>query len=479
MADERPAVVFLSHPQGRDSGDYSHRVTLPGQALTAHLRVIDLQTSHPDSVAVALRADLLVVTMVADPLVASLIALRKQAGLPTAYEISDDFADFPPNLPAHAFYAQPQIRALIEGMASNADLLQCSSHGLLRKYAALNARHAVFPNQLTEVPALPERDRLSPSDPVLGWSGSAGHLDDARRLAQLLRAWWRHCGNPPHGGPSIRIMSSPLIRSVFEEAGCLVDYRPSGSFKDYLAFLDGIDIGFAVIGDTDFSAGRSDGKFLELASRGVVCVASDAGEYPISLRHGQTGLLFADEPGFIAALDTLFDSPARLEQIRSAAHAWVRTERSHERGALDRLRYYRPLLEARIGRSLANADDIDINADIDADINADAGQPAGACLMVMVDASEPAFLAASGLHNAGQLEAALTGYLQIIEQRPDFYLPWQRCADIARALGSQTDARSFEQTAIQRLELQVHTALSAQTGSEGRDPRGGGQAPRV
>jgi hypothetical protein len=60
LAEERPAVVFLSHPQGRDSGDYRHRVTLPGQALTAHLRVIDIQTSHPDSVAVALKADLLV-----------------------------------------------------------------------------------------------------------------------------------------------------------------------------------------------------------------------------------------------------------------------------------------------------------------------------------------------------------------------------------------------------------------------------------
>ena len=469
MADERPAVVFLSHPQGRDSGDYSHRVTLPGQALAAHLRVIDIQTAHPDSGAVALKADLLVVTMVADPLVASLISLRKQAGLPTAYEISDDFADFPPNLPAHAFYAQPPIQALIKGMASNADLLQCSSHGLLRKYAALNAHHAVFPNQLTEVPALPQRSRIAPDQAVLGWSGSAGHLDDARHLAQHLQAWWRHRGRPPDDGPAIRIMSSPLIRGVFEAAGCRVDYRPSGGFKDYLAFLDGIDIGFAVIGDTDFSAGRSDGKFLELASRGVVCVASDAGEYPISLRHGQTGLLFADEPGFIAALDALVDSPALLEQIRSAAHAWVRTERTHERGALERLRHYLPLLHARSGRDPRHA----------TSIRTDSGQPPGTGLTVMTDPSETAFLAASGQHNAGQLEAALTGYLQIIEQRPDFYLPWQRCADIARALGGEADAQHFEQTAIQRLEAQVHSALSAQTGSEGRDPRGGGQAPGV
>ena len=469
MADERPAVVFLSHPQGRDSGDYSHRVTLPGQALSAHLRVIDIQTSHPDAVAVALKADLLVVTMVADPLVASLISLRKQAGRPTAYEISDDFADFPPNLPAHAFYAQPQIQALIADMASNADLLQCSSHGLVRKYAALNARYAVFPNQLTEVPELPERDRIAPDHPVLGWSGSAGHLDDARLLAQLLRAWWRHRGKQPDDGPSIRIMSSPLIRSVFEAAGCLVDYRPSGEFKDYLAFLDEIDIGFAVIGDTDFNAGRSDGKFIELASRGVVCVASNAGEYPISLRHGQTGLIFEDETGFMAALDALFDSPVLIEQIRSAAHAYVRTERTHERAALERLRHYLPLLQGRTGCGPAHG----------ASIGTDPGRAPGTGLIVMTDDSEAAFLAAIGLHNAGQLEAALTGYMQVIEQRPDFYLPWQRSADIARALGAETDAQHFEQTAIDRLESQVRSAVSEQPGSSGRDPRGGGHRPGI
>jgi hypothetical protein len=88
----------------------------------------------------------------------------------------------------------------------------------------------------------------------------------------------------------------------------------------------------------------------------------------------------------------------------------------------------------------------------------------------MTDASEAAFLAAIGLHNAGQLEAALSGYMQVIEQRPDFYLPWQRCADIARALGGEADAQQFERTAIHWLELQVQAALSAPTGSAGAAP---------
>jgi hypothetical protein len=69
--------------------------------------------------------------------------------------------------------------------------------------------------------------------------------------------------------------------------------------------------------------------------------------------------------------------------------------------------------------------------------------------------------------------------MQVIEQRPDFYLPWQRSADIARALGAETDAQHFEQTAIDRLESQVRSAVSEQPGSSGRDPRSGGHRPGI
>ena len=57
---------FLAHPQPRDSGDYRHRITLPGTALARHLEVEELQTTHPAHVARAVGAGVLVVCMVAD-----------------------------------------------------------------------------------------------------------------------------------------------------------------------------------------------------------------------------------------------------------------------------------------------------------------------------------------------------------------------------------------------------------------------------
>ena len=113
-----PHCVFLSHPQSRDSGDYQHRVTLPARALARHWSVEDLQTSHPRFVERALRADLLIVCMVAEPVIARLVQARNAAGRPTAYEISDDFEHFPSSLPGHAFYSLPQTRRVIAELAA-------------------------------------------------------------------------------------------------------------------------------------------------------------------------------------------------------------------------------------------------------------------------------------------------------------------------------------------------------------------------
>ncbi len=102
-----PDCLFLSHPQPRDSGDYLHRVTLPGHALARHLEVGEIQTSHPAYLSHGLQAGLLVVKMAADAAVIGLIESRRALARPTPFEISDDFRDFPASLPGHGFYSQP------------------------------------------------------------------------------------------------------------------------------------------------------------------------------------------------------------------------------------------------------------------------------------------------------------------------------------------------------------------------------------
>jgi hypothetical protein len=426
-----PSCLFLSHPQPRDTGDYQHRVTLPGRALAAHLQVAEIQTSHPAYLTHGLAAGLLVVKMVADPAVLGLIESRRALGRPTAFEISDDFRDFPPSLPGHGFYAQPANQALIEESARRADLVQFSSHGLAEKYAGLNPRQAVLANQLEQVPPLPALSPERLAQPVIGWAGSAGHLDDARQLAAWLRPWY---GSRRRAGlylPPLRVMAPDRVAAVFLTAGLPVSVTAPARFEAYLEFLASLDIGIAVLGDTDFARGRSDGKFLEYASRGAVCVASAAGEYLHGIRDGDTGLLYRSAEELAARLSALVDDPAQRLHLRAVAYAHVSRERTHARAALSRARLYQDLLPD--------------------------GAPAGSgTLQTIVDASECRFLEATTLHMSGRIHEALDGYLAVASAHPGFHEPWARSALIARTVGATQDAALFESMAQQALRSGLH-----------------------
>jgi hypothetical protein len=445
--------LLLSHPQPRDTGDYLHRVTLPGQALARQMSVAELQTSHPAWLAHGLHARLLVVKMVADSAVLNLIETRRAAGRPTAFEISDDFRDFPPSSPGHAFYQATTNQALIEQAARLSHLVQFSSHGLAGKYGHLNPQHVVFANQLADVPALPEVDPARLRQPVLGWAGSAGHLEDARQLVAWLRPWYAARRQAGLVLPSLHVMAPDSVVAVFLSSGLPVTAQAPGGFDAYLAFLPELDIGLAILGDTDFARGRSDGKFLEYASRGAVCVASAAGEYLHGIRHGETGLLFDGPESLGAHLSALVDAAGERLRLRATAHAHVRTMRTHAIAARERARVYRELLSESESRN----------------VPAGAGAHLAGCalqtgcreedptLHSLCDPTEPRFLEASTLHMRGLVCEALEGYLEVVCAHPDFHEPWARSALIARAMGSERDAALFEGMARQALLTQLQT----------------------
>jgi hypothetical protein len=439
-----PHCVFLSHPQSRDSGDYQHRVTLPARALARHWTVEDLQTSHPRFVERALRADLLIVCMVAEPVIARLIQARNAAGWPTAYEISDDFEHFPRSVSGHAFYSLPQTRRVIGDLAAASTMLQFSSHGLRQAYGHLNPRQAVFANQLDALPPLSPRSVEPDSLPVLGWAGSAGHADDAMRLATLLSVWARRRRDLGHALPVMRLMCAPLIARLFDGCGLRTELHPTGDFASYLGFLSGLDVGFACIGDDRFSLGRSDGKFIEMASRGVVCVASDLGEYRHAIDDGRTGLRFADEPGFQRALDSLVDDPAARMRIRSAAYDHVARHRLHTHGALERIAVYGELPGLhRAGARGLTRDNGAASADPAAD-----------------DAVAGRVLTAALRHREGRHDIALDLYVACMQDAPSFFLPWERASFIARALGSSEEGDVLANLAERKLQQAIDAACA-------------------
>lgn len=430
-----PRCVFLSHPQSRDSGDYQHRVILPARALGRHWAVEDVQTSHPRFVERSLRADLLIVCMVAEPVLARIVEARAQAGRPTAYEISDDFENFPRSVSGHAFYSLPQTRRVISELAAASTMVQFSSHGLRQAYGHLHPRQAVFSNQLDALPPLGLRCIEPGSPPVLGWAGSAGHADDAMRLATLLGAWTRRRRDLGQALPVLRLMCAPLIARLFDGCGLQTELHPTGDFASYLGFLSGLDVGFACIGDDRFSLGRSDGKFIEMASRGVVCLASDLGEYRHAIEDGRTGLLFADAPGFQRALDGLVDDSEARMRIRSAAYDHVARHRLHTHGALERMAVYGELPGLHRAAATRHPEDHGVTA----------ADPA------VDDAVAERVLTAALCHREGRHDIALDLYVACMRDAPSFYLPWERASLIARALGSSEEGDVLASLAERKL----------------------------
>jgi hypothetical protein len=139
-------VTFVTRPQPRTGGDYLHRTYWPAAALGEHLPTTAIQLSHPDCLEAMATTRLLVVTMIMEPDISRVFDERRKRGLPTIYEISDDFEAFPENLPLCKFYAQPWVRQLARELCQKADAVQFSSPGLARKYGNLNPVHRVFHN---------------------------------------------------------------------------------------------------------------------------------------------------------------------------------------------------------------------------------------------------------------------------------------------------------------------------------------------
>ena len=358
-------------------------------------------------------SDVLVVQMVADPELSGVIQKRRQQGQITVFEISDDYTAFPPHLPGHAFYASKEVQQTITRLASECDAVQFSSLFLEQKYRDLNPTHIVFPNQLISVPGLkPTKKRKL----ALGWAGSIGHFDDAMRLAGVLSRW------PLKHQVQLHIMAAPKIIKLFRDAELHVQACPTGDMSAYLGFLKKLDIGVAIANTDDFSSGRSDGKFIEYASRGIVTVCSDGPPYADSVKNGETGFLFGNEGELLDILTRLVGDAELRRRIRRQAHQYIRANRTHAKAAADRYSFYAHLID-----SLGTMPVTD-NA------------PVAAGYKEMIADIEPLFLQAMLMHRESRIPEAIEIYTRLAEQVPNFHMLWERMSQAFTDIGAREQA---------------------------------------
>jgi hypothetical protein len=360
--------------------------------------------------------------MIVEPELLEIVRWRKRHSLPTVYEVSDDFTAFSDNAPLSRFYRQSWVEPLITELCKTADAVQVSSPALQQKFGHLNAITTVLHNQIRQ--PLPMRAERPPGPLVVGWAGMSGHLDDCAGLIEALRPSFGK-GEPRRFQAhqlKLSIMTTPAIASELSAAGLDFQLHQTGSMDQYLQFLESLDIGIAYLGDGAFAAARSDGRFIEYASRGVVPLCSNAGTYAVTVDSGSTGFLFATPGELSTLLRSLHHQRSLLQRVRQSAHLEVSTRRNHRAAAGERALFYRSVIDrcraAQGGPGPSRSP-----------LSPDRG------FVHAVDPMEGAFLDALLRHNANPGPELLAQYFALAQQWPRSYRVWDALGALYRQLG--------------------------------------------
>ncbi|MEW6201293.1 MAG: tetratricopeptide repeat protein [bacterium] len=331
-------VAHTAPPQPADTGDFTYRVLQPDRALgkIPDFFTISLMNLCPLKRRILQEADVLLIQMLGDPDLLPVIEDRRRAGKATVFEVSDNFFEFQETNPARYFYDNPENQACLLTLISRCDAIQTPTQELATHFSEFNQQCRFFPNQIEEVPPMPAR---SEQPIVIGWAGSAGHYEDVKEIAPALTRWMSE-----RPETHLAIMGSREIFNLFE---VLPDERktcrPPGSLYDYFQFLESLHIGIAPLRPDPFNLCRSDVKFIEYASRGVVPVCSRLETYTRTVAEGETGFLFGSPEGLVSVLEMLVQNPTRRTAVAGNARRYIQQHRLERSHAAARAEFYKSL----------------------------------------------------------------------------------------------------------------------------------------
>ncbi|MFQ5638713.1 MAG: glycosyltransferase [bacterium] len=317
-------ILQLYSGQNLSTGDFVYRIERPAKGLSAlpgvTVKNIDLlELPHYDELC---EWPLLILHHITDADLLPVLAARKAKGLKTVYELADHFLASQEHRTEMRSQGPPDYYWVMTELMRRCDAVQTTGSALKQRYQHLNSNFLIFPNFIDRVRVRKE-DTSSGGTMTIGWGGSLRHAADLQHYAEPLLNWIR-----AHPDTRLAIMAAPKIRKLFKALPPeQVRLRQPGSLQDYVRFLDELDVGIAPLLPTEFNAGRSDVKYLELASREVVPVCSRFGPYSTLGTEGENILLFDHAAELIDHLEALRTQPAQRRKIARAARQWIEQTR--------------------------------------------------------------------------------------------------------------------------------------------------------
>ena len=334
-------IVNAVAMQTRKVGDYIYRVEQPSVAMgkTGKATVITVNTISPWFEKLCFSADVLILHLLSEHDLLPIMEERKRQRRPTIYELSDNIMAMHEGVGIKGWFSDPVNLALSFQYMKLADAIQVTGFGLADQFRFINPSMVVFENQMA---TLGRVGRQPSKRVILGWAGSSGHRRDIEAVIDVINQVMRiysHVDFAFMGDEAIYHTLSaalPAGRSM---------YTPTGTLDDYLCFIQNLDIGIAPLQDNPYNRCRSDVKFLEYASRGVVSVLSSLTPYKASVQHGETGFLYDSSQQLKAILSMLACDDDLRDRISKEAYTYVTHYRLEEMHAERRLAYYSNLIK--------------------------------------------------------------------------------------------------------------------------------------
>ncbi|HEX2087345.1 MAG TPA: hypothetical protein VHF89_16805 [Solirubrobacteraceae bacterium] len=332
-----PRLLIL-HPHGQGGEDEALKVLhVTSLAHLLGLRGWEVEAADvldPRLDRLVASAHLLLVQMLPHPEIEAIIRTRRARGLPTVYEIVDNFlaiSDWAPD--THPLRSPLRRQGILLG-ATQADALQVYSHGLAELFAGLNGTIIRF----DPYSPLPESVPPKPPGFVFGWAGTASNAPDLAAVAPAVVAF---CARRPDA--TFAYMGDEAVyRAHFGAiAPAQASVHPFSEHPRYRAFVGGLHVGLVPRLPTAFNAARTDWKFATYAAYAVAPVLQDA---PAHRPHRELARLFATPAELESALEELHAAPEVVARLGRAGREWALAARSEEALADQRDRAYRALL---------------------------------------------------------------------------------------------------------------------------------------
>jgi tetratricopeptide (TPR) repeat protein len=344
VVKRRFLVAQVSPAADTGIGDHVYRIRQPAEAMgkLPGVVVVNLSSISPFLKEICLCADVLVLHLIGEQDVLPIVDERKRQGLATVFEISDNFLAFPPTVKIKPWFDDPLNLAATFQLIRLSDAVQGVSEILLEKFSFLHEHRVVFENQIMEMGCL--KKEYAKEELIIGWAGSLGHTEDIRQIAPVIQDVCERHSHVRFAFMGNRGQYTEVFGGL---AGNRFSYTEPGNLSDYYDFLDGLDIGLAPLLATPYNICRSDVKFIEYASRGVVPVVSDVGPYRKHARHGVNAFLFENAESLRNVLEMLITDKLTREGVKERAYSYVKQERQEEAWSKERISFYVELANTR------------------------------------------------------------------------------------------------------------------------------------